>query len=592
MTYYMKRTIKVLKDEGILELLKRTVGKVGKLLSRVPDQNRLYEQWIEEVEKPFLEKKYKKASYQNLRQTPKISILMPVYNISPNLLNTAIQSIRSQWYDNWELCLYDDASTNKETIQYLSKLSDKKDGRVILKLGATNKNISLATNECFDMSTGDYVLLMDNDDVLRPNCLYEVVKLINKKGPQDLIYYDEDKLSQDNRRIEPFFKPSFSPELLYSMMYPTHAVFSRKIFKKVGKMRPGYEGSQDYDLVLRVAEVSKRISHIPWILYSWRKVPGSTADNISGKSYALGAAKNAIKSALKRRGLRAKVQNDAYPFHTVVLPQKQSKVEIIILTKNGKELLETCINSINRYTKWEKTSITIINHDSEDRNAIQYLDEIQNHTRFHASVYPYKGAYNFSKMNNFAVSKTDADYVLFLNNDTEVITKDWIEKMLGWAEQKDIGSVGVQLLYGNRYIQHAGIILGVGGVANHAFYKMPGNTEFYYNHLNCIRNYLALTAACLMIGRSKFEEVGGFNEDLPESYNDIDLGLKLFEAGYRNVYLPYVKLIHYESQSRDPQVKRHEDEYMYGKWRKYIDTDPYYNPNLTTELKDKPVFSL
>lgn len=584
--YYFHRSLRIIKKEGLLGLVKRVVQKLSKR-NIYPDQNKLYKRWIENVEKSYLANEYK-ISKDVFKHNPKISILMPVYNVEPDIIETAIDSIQSQWYKNWELCLYDDSSSNLDTIKFLEKLEKKNLEKIKISFGEKNLNISGATNKAYEMSSGDYLMLMDNDDALRPNALYEVVKVLNSRKSLDLIYFDEDKLDKFGERIEPWFKPDFSPELMWSMMYPTHAVYLRKIIEKAGKMRAGFEGSQDYDLALRVMEHTKNIYHIPWVLYSWRKVEGSTADDIKGKSYAINAAKKALSDALKRRGLKGKILNDFYPFIPVLEIKGNPSVEIIIPIKDKVNLLKNCLGSIWENTQYPNYSITVVNNNSEENKTFEYLEKIKG--KIEVIDYPKK--YNFSAINNFAVKQSKADYVVFLNNDTKVINDKWLRGLLMWAQQKEVGAVGAKLLYPDRTVQHAGIVLGVGGIANHAYYRQPEENDFYFNQLHCVRNYLAVTGACMMIAKNKFDEVKGFNEKLPLSFNDVDLCLKLHQKGYGNVYTPYVELIHYESKSRDPKVLPHEDEYMLKKWKKYIDNDPYYNPHLTQDISTNPAFSL
>jgi O-antigen biosynthesis protein len=607
--YYLERSVEVLENEGVISFIKRASLKMLGLSGKIPDQNRLYAKWIKNIEQPYLEseKRLVKSNLKKWKTLPKISILMPVYNVPEKVLFEAVESVKSQWYKDWELCLYDDCSTNEETKHALDEL-EKYIGKtskaevIKIKRGEKNLNISGATNEAFKISSGEYVMLMDNDDLLRPHALYEAVKVLNEGSHQkestkhdqkfDLIYFDEDKLDKFGQRIEPFFKPDFSPELMWSMMYPTHAIFSRSIFNKAGKMRKGYEGSQDYDLVLRVMEITSEIYHIPKVLYSWRKIPGSTAEKIGSKSYAITSAQKGLTDALQRRGLNGKIDNDFYPFDVKLKAQKKSSIEIIIPTKDGYKLLKRCIDSINLHTHLDNVLITVIDHESKDKKTINYLSLLTHNSQIPTKVINYSGNFNFAKINNFAVSRSTADFLLFLNNDTEVITDNWIELLLGWAEQKNIACVSPRLLYPNKRVQHAGIILGAGGIANHAYYRMRKDTNFYFSNLHCVRNYSALTAACMLIGREKFLEVGGFNQELPASYNDVDLCLELTKKGYRHVYIPYLDVIHYESMSRNPDVKKWEDEYMAKKWNGAIDNDPYYNINLTRDLIKRPTFSL
>jgi len=273
-------------------------------------------------------------------------------------------------------------------------------------------------------------------------------------------------------------------------------------------------------------------------------------------------------------------------------PQGKVSVEIIIPIKDQVNLLKKCIESINENTSWEDVRITIVDHESEEKETLDYLAGIHAQTKFKTKIIGYKGEYNFAAINNKAAKESSADYFLFMNNDTQVISSGWVAGLLAWAQLENIGCVGPKLLYPDRSIQHAGVVLGVGGVANHAYYRMPDKTDFYFNHLHSTRNYLAMTAACVLISKEKFNEVGGFNEDLPESYNDVDLCLKLYEKGYRHVYVPFIEVIHFESKSRDPRVRPQEDEYMYKKWSKYIKNDPFYNPNLSKDPTKAPIFSL
>lgn len=587
--YYLKRASIILRKGGVRPLI--SILKY-RLLSRGLNDNNHYQSWIDNTEKPYLKSENYIEKISAFSKKPKISILMPVYNVDPKILEEAIESVRSQWYENWELCLYDDASTNQETVDYLKKLKKSEDlDEIKIKFGKENENISGATNEAFSKSTGEYVMLADNDDVLRPHALYEIVKLINEKGPQDLIYFDEDKLDKFGQRIEPWFKPGFSPELLYSMMYPTHAVYSRGIFEKAGKMRKGYEGSQDYDLCLRVVELTDKVEHIPWVLYSWRKVEGSTADDIKGKTYAIDAAKNALVDALKRRGLNGQVKNDHYPFVTELKPKSSNaKIDIIIPTKDNLKYLKPLVESIQQKTAHTNYQVTIINNNSKEEKTLRYFEEVSKLDR--VRVLDYSKKFNYSAINNFGADNSDADFFLFLNNDMKVLTEGWLEKLLAWAEQEEIGAVGCKLLYPDRTVQHAGVVLGVGGIANHAYYKLPEANQFYYNQLHSIKNYLAVTGACLMIGKEKFMSVGGFEESLPFSFNDVDFCLKLREEGLRNLYLPNVELNHFESKSRDPRVLPHEDEYMKMKWARYVQHDPYYNSHLNRDLTRGHMFGV
>jgi GT2 family glycosyltransferase len=520
---------------------------------------------------------------------------MPLYNVEPRIFKQTIDSISSQWYSNWELCIYDDASEQPDTVKFLDRdfqKTLKKDSRIRFKRGEKNVNISEATNKAVDLSTGEYLFFMDNDDLIPENALYEFVKSINLIDFVDIIYFDEDKIDKYGSRIDPYFKPDYSKELLLSQMYLTHPVVSRKVFEKVGRMRKGFEGSQDYDLAFRITEITEKIIHIPKVLYHWRKSPSSTADSIDAKSYAITAAKKALREAMERQELKGRIMNEIYPFHVILNSKKKHSVEIIILSKDKGEVLSKLIDSIESKTKLHKSRvrITIVDHDSKEPYARNLLGNLSKRSNY--KIMNYSGEFNFSKMNNFASKESDSEFFLFLNNDMEVLTDDWIDKFLGYAEIDGIGAISGKLIYPGNKIQHAGVVLGVGGVANHAYYKAPKDSEFYFNHLNSIRNYSALTGACLFVSTRVFEEVNGFDEKLPGAYNDVDLCLKIHKKGYRNLYIPFIEITHFESMSRNPKVSEYEDNFMYNKWEPLIQADPFYNPNLNKNLEKGKIFEI
>lgn len=515
---------------------------------------------------------------------PLVSILMPVYNVDGIYLEAAVESIRAQTYENWELCIVDDASTAAHIRPLIQKLIES-DSRIRAKFSETNNHISVTTNVAFDMSLGEFVLLMDNDDIIPSNCLSEIVSVLNEHRDLDLVYFDEDKLSHEGR-IEPFFKPAPSPEMLLNTMYPTHALYSRSIFTTAGRLRKGYEGSQDYDLCLRVFNITDKIHHIPKVLYHWRKIAGSTSDSVSYKPYVINSAKSAIEEAISAMGYRSEVEGENYPFRTRIEIKYSPSVEIIIPSRNKCELLERCISSITKLSSYTNYSVTVVDNQSDEARTLRYLEQIKKQG---INVLRYDQSFNFSAINNMAASRSRSDYLLFLNNDTEVLESSWIEEMLMWAQLKDVAAVGAKLLFPDLTVQHAGVIMGLGPdlldnarpVAGHAFYKENEGSTRAFNQMNMVKNYLAVTAACLMIKREKFNQVGGFNEkDLKVAYNDVDICLRLFEAGYRNVYTPHARLLHYESASRVKEPAHSETEYMRQKWGRYIETDPYYNPNL------------
>ena len=541
-----------------------------------------YNKWLKSHEK--------KPVYKKLEYKPLISILIPVYNINREYLSACLDSILAQKYENFEVCLADDCSTLQETIDTLEEYK-KKDSRIKVKYRKENGHISKATNTALEMAKGEFVGLMDNDDIITENCLYEMVAALNENKELDFIYSDEDKIDMNGRRCEPHFKPDFSPDSILGGNYICHfEIIRTSIIKKIGGERHEFVGAQDFDLFLRIIDETtpNRIKHIPKILYHWRKVPGSTADTIENKEYAINAGKKALEEAMKRRGIEA---NITLPLETTQYLveykyKKEPKVSIIIPTKDLPKLLEKCLNSIYEKTDYRNYEIIVVDNNSIEDETKELFKKYSKMNNF--KVIKYDEPFNFSKINNFAVKKATGDYILFLNNDTEVITKGWLGKMVGYAMQKHIACVGVKLLYPNDTIQHGGIVLGVGDVARHAFLNEEADTFGLYGRMIVPYNYSAVTAACLMVDRKKFNEVNGFNEELKVAYNDVDLNLKLFKKGYYNILLPQVELYHYESKSRglDTTTEKYkqylkEKEYMEKHWKKELENDPFYNSNFS-----------
>ena len=529
-----------------------------------------------------------------LEYKPVISIIMPVYNTPGEFLKEAIDSVLNQVYPYWELCIADDAST-KQYIQILLTEYINKDSRIKVVFREENGHISLSSNSAIHLATGEYIALLDHDDLLTPHALYEVVKLLNQHPEADMIYSDEDKINQEGKLKDPFFKPDWCPDSFLSRMYTCHlGVYRRELVKQIGGFRAGYEGSQDYDLVLRLTEKTNQIFHIPNVLYHWRMHTESTAQDISTKNYATIAAQKAIEDALERRGEIGKVIPIQGGYNNVRYEIKNyDLISIIIPTKNLGDLLNTCLQSIFEKTTYPHYEILVIDNGSTEEKTKQIIElwKIKEPQRFRSEVLNIP--FNFSKINNYAVKQTKGKYLLFLNNDTEVINNDWLDAMVEQAQRDSIGAVGTLLLYPDNTIQHAGVIAGLGGVANHSHKNYPSEAHGYFNQIKTINNYSAVTAACVMCRREVFEEVGGFEEDLAVAFNDIDLCFKMVDKGYKNVYLPHVKLYHYESKSRGyedtPEKKARfnkEVRYMQSKWKDIIKHDPCYNPNLTRERED------
>jgi GT2 family glycosyltransferase len=448
-----------------------------------------------------------------------------------------------------------------------------------------NGGISAASNGALSLASGEFVGLLDHDDELTPDALFEVVKLLNETPDLDFIYTDEDKLSPEGRREEPFFKPDWSPDLLLSLNYITHlAVIRRHLLEEVGGFTEGLEGSQDYDLFLRISEKTQKIGHIAKPLYSWRKIPQSTAYDSHVKPYAHSAGQQALQAHLHRRGIAGEVVDGLitpYRYRVRYPINGQPLVSIIIPTKDRVELLKGCIDSIEGKTTYRNFEIIILDNQSEKPDTLAYLASSSHR------VVSVPNPFNYSRINNIGVTHARGEFLLFLNNDTVVITEEWLTAMLEHAQREKVGAVGAKLLYPNQTIQHAGAVLGFRGVAGHVFWHMQDKERGYCDFPHVIRNYSAVTAACLMMKKSIFTEVGGFNEGIQVAFNDIDLCLRIREKGYLIVYTPYATLYHLESASRKKLHPADDEEYFRKRWASVIHAgDPYYNPHLSLERFD------
>jgi len=589
----LKKLITSLKNYGIKYTLTKifnylTNGKINFI------NNNKYKLWIKLNEPGIKELKKLQETINNFSYKPLISIIMPVFNVEKKWLEKAILSVQNQIYSNWELCIADDASTRmhiKETLIYWKN----KDNRIKIKFLKENKGISIASNEALSLANGEFVGFLDHDDELAPVTLFEVVKLLNKHPDADIIYSDEDKINERGKRSDPYFKPDWSPELILSNMYTCHfSVYRKKIIDKIGGFREGFEGAQDYDLILRISELTNKIYHIPKILYHWRMLTGSTAYNPDSKRYAFKNGLKAIEDAIRRRKENAWVEDvkeypGSYRIHYNI--KRNDLISIIILTKDNAKILNNCLSSIFNKTTYQNYEIIIIDNGSQEDKTFKTFYYWQKKEK--VKIETLKIDFNYSKLNNYGVDHSNGSILLFLNNDIEVISNNWLEEMLGFAQRHWIGAVGAKLLYLNNKIQHAGIILGIGGVAGHSHKYFHFESPGYYGRLINISNYSAVTGACLMVRRNIFQEVNGFDENLPIAFNDVDLCLKIRQKGYYNVVLPHVLLYHHESLSRGyentPQkYNRFQKEinYMKNKWGQLLNNDPFYNPNLTLTKED------
>ncbi|WP_429950390.1 O-antigen biosynthesis protein [Enterococcus sp. AZ170] len=574
--------------------LRSTVQRIKLKGISIPS-NEDYLTWIKENEQWDLQQIKEEISMFDYQ--PKISVLMPVYNVEQKWLEKCIQSVQAQFYDNWELCISDDASTDTNVRKILEKFV-KQDSRIKVVYRPKNGHISKATNSALEISTGEFVALLDNDDELAPIALYEVVKLLNQYPDLDLIYSDEDKIDMQGNRFEPAFKPDWSPDLLLGTNYISHlGVYRRSIMEEIGGFRVGLEGSQDYDLVLRFTEktTASKIAHIPKILYYWRVLPTSTAADQSTKGYAFEAGRKALEDALARREIKGTAThaagNGLFDVNYDLL--SEDLVSIIIPTKNGYDDMKRCLHSIVKKTSYTNYEIIVADNGSTDPKMNQLYEEFKEKLSERIIIESIDIPFNYSRINNLAAKKASGKYLLFLNNDTEVITTDWLRRMVSVAQLNRIGCVGAKLYYPNHTIQHAGVILGLGGAAGHGHHTFPRGDFGYFGKLEINVNYLAVTAACLMIKKSDFDEVDGFDESLTVAFNDVDLCLKVHELGRDNIWLHNVELFHFESQSRGHEdtpekLKRFQEEtkLMEARWGNYIEVDPYYNPNLTRTAGD------
>jgi O-antigen biosynthesis protein len=533
--------------------------------------------------------------WPQLGRQPTISLLTPTYNTAPDLLRETVQSVLDQVYPHWELVLVDDASTATETLAAIDACAAM-DPRVKVIRRTTNGHICAASNTALAAATGEWVGLLDHDDLLAPDALYWVVEEVNAHPDCGLIYSDEDKISVVGRRHEPHFKPDWNPDLLRSQNYICHfTVYRRRLLTELGGFREGFEGAQDYDLVLRVTErlAPEQIRHIPRILYHWRSADSSTARDARAKPYATEAARNALDAHLKRTGQPGATVLPAPGFEGIwwrvryPLPDPPPRVSVLIPTRNRVDLLSASVSSVLDRTDYPDCELIVVDNGSDDRDTLRYLESLSRDPR--VRVIRDDRPFNYSRLNNLAAAQATGSVLVLMNNDVTSIDRGWLREMVSHAVRPEIGVVGARLWYPDDTLQHAGCILGVGGVAGHAFHREPRGAEGYFGRAALIQNYSAVTGACAAIRADVFREVGGLNEDeLQVAFNDIDLCLRVLQAGYRNLWTPYANLYHLESASRGyedtarKQLRfRSEVEYMRRRWGGLLDLDPAYNPNLS-----------
>ena len=556
-----------------------------------------YNDWIKAKLDPRILKKEFTDHYSTLTCKPKISIIVPVYNPQVVYLAAAIDSVIDQSYDNWELCLADDRSPNPEVKATLEQYS-KKDTRIKVIFREQNGHISANSNSALSLATGDYLLFMDHDDLLTANCLFEIVRHINAHPADQLIYSDEDKVDDKGELSFPHFKPDWAPDNLLSRNYMGHVVVMRKdLMDQLKGFRIGFEGSQDHDLLLRATELTTHIGHIPKVLYHWRIHELSVANNTDAKPYAYIAAKKALAEAMERRGTPATIDDLPETLGGYRINYKitsYGKVSVIIPTKDHVNLLKIAVDSILQKTDYPDYEIIVLNNNSRSAEFFALMKEYEAKYAGKFRCVDANFPFNFAKLMNLGVAQSKGEYILMCNNDIEVIHNDWMAQMVSYAQREKTGAVGVKLLYPDDTIQHAGVVLGLGGAAGHVFVNMRRYDRGYFNYVLSLNNYAAVTGACMMCRKSVYDEVQGMDEDLEVEYNDIDLCLKFLTHGYYNVYVPTVELYHHESatrghpfQSKDAWAQHEKDFAIFrNKWQALIDDDPFYNPNLSLECTD------
>ena len=600
LNYYFKRY-------GFVETIKKVFKRLFHITENRMTNQEQYEIWMKNNLPTAGDFEFQgKAKFKN---KPKISIVVPMYNTNETFFKELVDSLKEQTYSNWELCLADGSENKNENL----KEYYESDERIKYKFLNWNEGIAENTNEAIKLATGDFIAFLDHDDLLAKDALYEVVDVINKNKDVDFIYTDEDKIDEDGERFEPYFKPDYSPETLECNNYITHLVVLKKdIVDKIGMLNSKFNGAQDFDYVLRASEEAKKIVHIPKVLYHWRAHRDSTANIADAKPYAYKIGVEVIEDHLKRIGKSGIVEygQDVPGIYRIRYEIFDNpKVSIIIPNKDHIDLLKTCINSIVKLTTYTNYEIVIVENNSEKEETFEYYKKLVKNKNIKVLNYNENTVldsygvqdvvvkntntekeFNYSSLINFGVKNVDGEYVLQLNNDTKLLTGDWLETFIGYAQNKEIGAIGARLYFSDKSIQHAGIIIGIAGIAGNALVNLPYGKHAYFGREAATRNTSAVTGACLFSRRELYEEVGYMDEEkFKVAFNDVDFCLKLIEKGYRNLYNPYIELMHFESKTRGYEITEEQQERFNNeannfkkKWKKFLDNgDPYYNKNFT-----------
>lgn len=561
------------------------------------DPDERYREWVVRYDTPGAADRIELArKLRTLAQTPRISVVLPVYNPDLKLLLAAVDSVRQQVYEKWELCIADDASTDPAVRPFLKRLSAA-DRRIRVTYRATNGHISAASNSALELATGEWCALLDQDDAFVDHALATVALEIAAHSDARVIYSDEDKIDVDGNRSNPFFKPDWNPELFQGQNYINHlGVYHTELLRSVGAFRTGFEGSQDYDVASRCTEGlrAEQVRHIPRILYHWRMAPGSLAEVPDAKPYAKEAARRALADHLKRRGIPGRVEPcpENAESHRVIyeLPDERPHVTIIIPTRDQVALLQQCLRSVGERTEYSPYDVLIIDNGSTDRDAVDYLQTISSWAG--VTVVRDNGPFNFSRLNNVAARHARGEILAFLNNDIEVTESGWLAEMVSHAARSEVGAVGARLWYPDGTLQHGGVVLGLGGVAGHAHYRVPRGHPGYFNRAWLQQNCSAVTAACMLTRKAVFMELGGFDENnLSINFNDIDYCIRVGARGLQILWTPYANLAHHESASRGHHPTpaqqaqfRREATFMQETHGRALLHDAFYSPNLTLKL--------
>ena len=582
--YNIKKGIRYLKHYGVR-------GFYARLLERFEEREVEYQEWYEK-NKPS-EEELARQRKKKWKEPVTISVLVPAYRTPEAFLRQMIESVLNQTYPYLELCIADGSGENI-SVEKVVKEYQAKDQRVRYQRLEKNEGIAGNTNAAIRMATGDYLALFDHDDLLSPNALFEVASTI-EKDKADVVYTDEDKVTSDlKEHFQPHFKPDFNPDLLCSNNYICHLfVVKRSLALKLGGQDPAYDGAQDYDFIFRCTEEAEKIVHIAKILYHWRVHQASTADNPTSKMYAFDAGKRAIEAHLQRIGAKAEVSHtkDLGFYRVKYQVQGNPKVSIVIPNKDEKETLKKCLESIWQKTTYSNYEIILVENNSTTREIRDYYQELDGKNG--VRVVYWDKEFNYSAINNFGISYAKGEYILCLNNDITVISPEWMEELLANCQRPEVGIVGARLYYPDNTIQHAGIVLGMGGCAGSLFVGLARSRGGYLHKAALQQDLSAVTAACFMVKKEAFEKVGGFEEKLSVAFNDVDFCLKVRHAGYLVVYDPYAELYHHESKTRgyeNTEAKKRrfqeEIEYMRCHWMPDILRDPYYNENLSLKASD------